>query len=59
MSKAIGLNRWRVASHFDSQNAFGAMLRTHFSVIVERRGEYRFDLLYLRLGDQEVGDPNS
>jgi len=59
MSKAVGLNRWRVISHVDSQNAYGAVLRTEFLAIVERRREDRFVLLYLRLGDQEIGDPDN
>lgn len=36
--------KWVVRSHVDSQNGFGAMLRTHFIATVRRVGERRWVL---------------
>ncbi len=35
----LGNNRYRVLSYVDSQNKFGAMLRTQYDCVVERVGE--------------------
>ncbi|MGF6694756.1 hypothetical protein M2318_004845 [Metapseudomonas resinovorans] len=35
----LGGCRYRVAGHVDSQNAFGAMLRTNFYITVKRNNE--------------------
>ena len=35
----LGERRYRLASYVDSQNAFGAVLRTNFACIVEGSGE--------------------
>lgn len=30
-----GLDTWKVISYVDSQNSFGAMIRTHFTVVIK------------------------
>lgn len=36
--------RWMVMDYVDSQNGFGAMIRTNFSVIVHRTGKQKWEL---------------
>jgi hypothetical protein len=52
---SIGSDRWAVWGFVDSQNSFGATVRNEWRAVVERRGT-DWHRLYLRLGDQEVGD---
>lgn len=53
--QSAGADRWQVWGYVDSQNGFGAMIRNEWKAVVEKRGSdwYR---LYLKLGDEEIGD---
>lgn len=53
------LNRegnWQVGGYVDSQNAFGAMIRSEWMVVVRPEGD-AWRGLFLKLGDTRIGDP--
>jgi len=43
-TKYLGNQRYRVATYVDSQNAFGAMIRTHFVCVMEQTADDYFKL---------------
>ena len=45
----LGPGKWRIAGYVDSQNAFGATLRTEFAATVETRDGTKWSLLDLQL----------
>ncbi len=48
-------DRWMVEGTVDSQNSFGAMIRQNFIAVVYRDDIGDWRLLYLKLGDDEIG----
>ncbi len=47
---------WETWGSVDSQNSFGAMLRSEWRVVVKPAGGKQWRRIYLRLGDQEFGE---
>jgi hypothetical protein len=45
----FGDNRFEIAGYVDSQNSFGALLRTNYSAIVKRSGDLVFEIESLKL----------
>ena len=43
-TKYLGNQRHRVATYVDSQNEFGAMIRTHFVCVMEQTADDYFEL---------------
>lgn len=42
--RKLECGRWMVMDYVDSQNGFGAMIRTNFSVIVRRTGKRKWEI---------------
>ena len=42
-------NKWKVSSYVDSQNSFGAMLRSHYTAIIQYVGNDRWRLIDLKI----------
>lgn len=51
-AKKLGPGKWRIAGHVDSQNAFGATLRTHFVVVVQWHEGNKWSLIDLQFEPQ-------
>lgn len=49
-----GFNQWKAFGHVDSQNSFGAMLRSQWLAVVKLSGD-NYEVLYLRVGEDETG----
>lgn len=48
-------DRWRARGFVDSENSFGALVRTDFDCIVTRGVDEQWRLIGLRAGDQRTG----
>ena len=48
-------NRWVVFGEVDSQNSFGAMIRSPFYVAYEITDDNKHNIPWLAIGDEEVG----
>src|SRR5262245_25623369 len=47
---------WYCGGFVDSQNSFGALIRNEWEIIAEFEGKNISDVLYLRVGKEEVGN---
>jgi hypothetical protein len=47
---------WITGGRVDSQNGFGALIRNAWSAVVEDQGERTWRLVWLKIGEKEIGE---
>ena len=55
-TRSIGEQRYSIASYVDSQNAFGALVRTDFEAEVQQVGEDKWQLRSIRMWNHAGGE---
>ncbi len=48
----LGDNRWSVESYVDSQNSFGAMLRSRYKIVLKYKGKDNWEVADIKFFDQ-------
>jgi TPR repeat protein len=50
---------WRLSGFVDSQNSFGAMMRSKWYAAIQNKSGDEWSALYIRIGEDEIGDSNA